>query len=62
MLPNAKDILEGLLACDIIGFHLENDCIKFKESYGPDDLSKFEGRLVKCQLPTHTHWDTFCFI
>ena len=55
MLPNAKDILEGLLACDIIGFHLESDCNNFKESckrtlgYGPDDLGKFEGRLVKCQ-------------
>ena len=54
-LPHAKDILEGLLACDIIGFHLESDCINFKDNckrtlgYGPDDLGKFEGRLVKCQ-------------
>ena len=55
MLPHAKEILEGLLACDIISFHLESDCINFKDScrrtlgYGPDDLGKFEGRLVKCQ-------------
>ena len=54
-LPHAKDILEGLLACNILGFQLESDCINFKDSckrtlgYSPDDLAKFEGRLVKCQ-------------
>ena len=66
MLPQGKSILEGLLACDIIGFHLESDCTNFKEcckrtlGYGPDDLSKFEGRLVKCQaMPIGIPFDSF---
>ena len=66
MLPQAKIIVEGLLACDIIGFHLDSDCNNFKEcckriiGYGPEDLRKFEGRLVKCQaMPIGIPFDSF---
>ena len=53
-LSHAKAILEALLACDIIGFHLESDCINFNDcckrclGYQAEDLAKLEGRLVKC--------------
>ena len=65
-LPHAKAILEALLACDIIGFHLKSDCINFNDcckrclGYNAEDLAKFEGRLVKCQaMPIGIPFESF---
>ncbi|MDP3142339.1 MAG: trehalose-6-phosphate synthase [Candidatus Omnitrophota bacterium] len=41
--PYQKEILEGMLACDLIGFHVQNHCNNFLDT---------ANRLVECRVDT----------